>query len=163
MVKKRKNLNNNNDNDEIEDLEKIADLTATQMSFSKADLKRLRIESATEGVSMASVLRGLLRGHFKAENKTREKIEANFYPILEDCKVGWISKSLDLDSFVEKMFEAKIKLSALDDNEWNSVLDSLGNLSSDFEDLDVDGVISKIRCLKPTKEQIKDIRNFLSE
>jgi len=167
MVKK-KNKNVINNVEEFEDLEKavdLEDLISTSMKFPKADLKKLKIKSATEGISMAGILRNLLKKDLKNSEKIRNKVESNLYNILKDSTRGWFSNRFELEDegFIDKMLEAKIKLSDLNDNEWSMVLDNLSNISSDYGDLSADDVISKLRCLNPTKSQISDIKDLFLE
>ncbi len=161
MVKKKKNIVNNAK--EFEDLEEpvdLEDLVYTSMKFPKDDLKQLRIKSATEGVPMASILRGLLRNHFKVDSEAHEVVEEHLDDILKDCTV-WGGFEIDDEYFITKMVDVGISLSVLTDREWSTVLNKLEiGFRRYHGSVSANEFVVKFLRLNPTKFQKRDLKDL---
>jgi hypothetical protein len=154
-----KNNKKNENSEDVESLEEPVDLelVATTMKYPKDQLRKLRIESAERGVSMASILRKLLDNHLGIDEESRELVEDNLEDILEGC--GGFFGGFKLDTFLDKMSDTGIELSYLNASEWRSVLGKLeeGGLNgaetaSEYAD--------KFDDLSPTVKQRSDLRNL---
>jgi len=158
----------NESEEEVEDLEKPVDmdLVATQMQFSRDKLRQLRLESATTGKSMASIMRGLLNNHLSDDDEeARELVEDNLDQILSDCDIWGGGFAIDgEDGFIARMSDVGISLADLNDDEWSVVLNKLEIAFKGYNgDVSVHNFVDKFFDLKPSRSQRRDLRAMARE
>ena len=164
MVKKKKNPNKD-DNEkalEVVDLEEGSDLIKTSWDVSKDDLKRLKVESAKKGLTMASFLRDLVSDRFKANDRAKKDVSSKLKYILNRCE-GFFG-SFDVDLFINKMYDDGIDLVDLTNGEWVDVRSKIKSGSEDFAGgLSGEDVVIKFNLISPSRKQKLDLLKIFRE
>jgi len=90
------------------------------------DRETLREEAFRKKTSQSSIMRRVLKDHFKDEEQRRKDLGVKLEAILDSC-VGWLG-GFEIDGengFVERMYNAGLRLDELNDDQWERVKKSL--------------------------------------
>ena len=167
MGKKKKNPNKNKDKNNADnlgaiDLEEDSKKVTTSWEVQEDDLKRLKLESAKQGVSVGGYLRDLVSDRFKVLNRSKKDVSSKLVDILDRCDNFF--GGFDVSRFINRMFDAGIDLADLSNGEWVKVRSKIRSGSEDFEDdRSVEEIIVKFDLISPSRKQRLDLLKIFRE
>ena len=165
MVKKKKNPNKDNVEKDLEivDLEEeISNGVVTSWKVSKDNLKRLKVESAKKGLTMAGYLRDLVSTRFKANDRAKKGVSSKLENIIKESVGFW--DTFKVATFIDNMFEAGIDLSDLNNGEWIDVRSKIRSGSEYFANgRSGEDVVVEFDLISPTRKQRLDLVKIFRE